>query len=50
LRSKGKVDVAEIAEHFGGGGHHAAAGHSIAVPLDHARERVTCEVRKRMVG
>ena len=26
LRSKGDLDVSEIAANFGGGGHHAAAG------------------------
>ena len=28
LRSKGDLDVSEIAANFGGGGHHAAAGFS----------------------
>ncbi|HUO59592.1 MAG TPA: DHH family phosphoesterase [Candidatus Acidoferrales bacterium] len=49
LRSKSGIDVAAVAEHFGGGGHHAASGHSIAGPLEQARELVTCEVRKHMI-
>ncbi|HVP64083.1 MAG TPA: DHH family phosphoesterase [candidate division Zixibacteria bacterium] len=50
LRSKSGIDVAAIAEHFGGGGHHAASGHSLSGPLDRARELVVCEVRKHMIG
>ena len=49
LRSKGSIDVADVAEHFGGGGHHAASGHSIAGPLERARELVVGEIRKHMV-
>jgi len=33
LRSKGKVDVAWVAEHFGGGGHQCAGGCSLDGPL-----------------
>lgn len=40
LRSKGAIDVARIAQAFGGGGHRCAAGHVIDGPLDAARERV----------
>lgn len=36
LRSKGAVDVAEVAERFGGGGHRNASGCTIDGPLSHA--------------
>ncbi len=40
LRSKGGVDVARVAERFGGGGHRAAAGCFIEGSLADARARV----------
>jgi phosphoesterase RecJ-like protein len=40
LRSKGKIDVACIAEQFGGGGHRCASGCSIAGPLDRAVDEI----------
>ena len=40
LRSKGAVNVAEVAESFGGGGHRNASGCTLEGPLDHAIERV----------
>lgn len=40
MRSKGAVDVAAVAEQFGGGGHKAAAGCSIAAPIGEARARI----------
>ena len=40
LRSKGRIDVARIAQTFGGGGHVCASGHAIAGPLEAAREQV----------
>jgi bifunctional oligoribonuclease and PAP phosphatase NrnA len=48
LRSKGGVNVAEIAEQFGGGGHHNASGCSLEGPLAAATERVLAEVRLRL--
>ena len=36
LRSKGKLDVAKVAEGFGGGGHECASGCSVDGPLGHA--------------
>ncbi len=47
LRSKGAVDVAAIAESFGGGGHHNASGCSLDGPLSAATERVLAQVRLR---
>jgi phosphoesterase RecJ-like protein len=40
FRSKGKVDVSRIAELFGGGGHHNAAGCIVAGNLDEVRQKV----------
>jgi phosphoesterase RecJ-like protein len=40
LRSKGDVDVASIAEKFGGGGHRCASGCSLQGPLERATEYV----------
>lgn len=40
LRSKGKVDVAKIAEGFGGGGHKRAAGCSLEGSLEEVKKRM----------
>jgi len=40
FRSKGKVDVSALAAEFGGGGHHNAAGCTIAGPLEEVRRQV----------
>ena len=48
LRSKGDVDVNQIARVFGGGGHVAASGCTINAPIDEARERIVTEVLKWM--
>jgi phosphoesterase RecJ-like protein len=40
FRSRAAVDVARIAEQFGGGGHRLASGATIDVSLDEARARV----------
>ena len=40
LRSKGAINVASVAERFGGGGHECASGCSIEGPLSVAVERV----------
>jgi phosphoesterase RecJ-like protein len=41
LRSKGGVDVGAIAARFGGGGHRAAAGCTLPLPLDQAIQTLT---------
>lgn len=43
LRSKGAVNVAKIAERFGGGGHECASGCSLAGPLHSASERIIAQ-------
>jgi len=45
LRSKGQLNVAEVAERFGGGGHKCAGGCSLAGPLSVAVARVVAELR-----
>ena len=45
MRSKGKLDVARIAEDFGGGGHACASGCSVDGPLHAAVESVLGKVR-----
>lgn len=44
LRSAGKVDVAQVAQSFGGGGHVRAAGCAVQGTLEEAIERVVKEV------
>jgi len=45
LRSKGRIDVAEIARGFGGGGHPAAAGCRVRGSLEYAKRVVLRMVR-----
>ncbi len=45
LRSKGKVNVAAVAEHFGGGGHECASGCSVLGDIELAAELVLAQVR-----
>src|SRR5271166_986681 len=45
LRSKGKLDVAHVAEGFGGGGHECASGCSVDGPLAHALDQVLKNLR-----
>ncbi len=45
LRSKGAVNVAKVAERFGGGGHECASGCAIDGPLSVATERVLAQLR-----
>jgi len=45
LRSKGTMNVAAVAESFGGGGHINASGCSLDGPLSVATERVLAQVR-----
>jgi len=45
LRSKGTIDVAAVAESFGGGGHHNASGCALDGPLALATGRVLAQVR-----
>jgi phosphoesterase RecJ-like protein len=44
FRSKGKINVAALAELFGGGGHHNAAGGNIEGSIDEVRKLVLSRV------
>jgi phosphoesterase RecJ-like protein len=46
LRSKGGCDVAAVAERFGGGGHRAAAGCTLPLPLADAKKRLLEALRE----
>lgn len=46
LRSKGKLDVARVAETFGGGGHECASGCSLDGPLPQAVNKVISQLRR----
>lgn len=48
LRSKGGVNVARIAEAFGGGGHSCASGHGVDGPLESAERLVLGRLRQEM--
>jgi phosphoesterase RecJ-like protein len=45
LRSKGRVNVASVAERFGGGGHECASGCAMEGPLSVAVERILMQFR-----
>jgi len=46
MRSKGSIDVAEIAGRFGGGGHRTAAGFKCREPLEETRRAVLAMLAK----
>jgi phosphoesterase RecJ-like protein len=46
LRSKGKIDVARVAESFGGGGHECASGCSMDGPLADAVRQIALQLRR----
>jgi phosphoesterase RecJ-like protein len=48
LRSKGHIDVARIAETFGGGGHRCASGYAVAAPFEIATGRVLAALRRAL--
>jgi phosphoesterase RecJ-like protein len=48
LRSAGKVDVALLAQTFGGGGHTRAAGAKIEAPLEQVIPLIVEEVRRKL--
>jgi bifunctional oligoribonuclease and PAP phosphatase NrnA len=50
IRSKGAVNVAEIAGKFGGGGHECAGGFSTEGPIQAAADLVLAELRGRLPG
>jgi phosphoesterase RecJ-like protein len=48
MRSSGLVDVAAVAQHFGGGGHVRAAGCRLTLPLSEAMEQVIAYIQKEL--
>jgi phosphoesterase RecJ-like protein len=48
IRSKGNVDVARIAESFGGGGHRSASGCTLEGPLETVTDRILTQLRTRL--
>ena len=50
MRSRGSVDVSAVAEHFGGGGHHNAAGFSRAEDLALVRKELFEAVTRLLDG
>jgi phosphoesterase RecJ-like protein len=46
LRSKNRVNVARVAEHFGGGGHTNAAGFTVKANYDELTEQVLNELKE----
>jgi phosphoesterase RecJ-like protein len=50
LRSKGSVNVAHIAQAFGGGGHKTAAGFTCQAPLERAKADVLQSIGKALAG
>jgi phosphoesterase RecJ-like protein len=50
LRSKGEVDVAQVAANFGGGGHHCASGFALEGSLSVVTERVTARLKMKAPG
>ncbi len=48
LRSKGNLDVAAVAERFGGGGHRSASGCTLPGPLAAAEQQILRELRKAL--
>jgi bifunctional oligoribonuclease and PAP phosphatase NrnA len=50
LRSKGRINVAAIAERLGGGGHENASGCVLAGPLIQAREQIVGELKDALAG
>jgi len=48
IRSKGKIDVASVAEALGGGGHRSASGCTLAGPLTRAVDSVLTQLRAQL--
>jgi phosphoesterase RecJ-like protein len=48
LRSRGAVDVSEIAARYGGGGHKMAAGTFLPGPIAHAKQLLLDEVTAKL--
>jgi phosphoesterase RecJ-like protein len=49
FRSRGKVDVARVAEKFGGGGHRLASGATLETTMADAQQRILDAVRRALL-
>jgi phosphoesterase RecJ-like protein len=50
LRSKGKINVARVAERFGGGGHKNASGCTVTGDFDEIRHEVVERLREAVLA
>jgi len=48
IRSKGKINVARVAEALGGGGHRSASGCTLEGPLNHAVDSILTQLRTQL--
>jgi len=48
IRSKGKINVARVAEALGGGGHRSASGCTLEGPLTHAVDSILTQLRTQL--
>lgn len=48
LRSKGQVDVRQVAQRYGGGGHTLASGVTLKGPLEHAKKQVLDVIKEQL--
>ena len=48
MRSKGKINVAQISERLGGGGHENAAGCTLDGPMERAADEILSALRREM--
>jgi phosphoesterase RecJ-like protein len=48
LRSRGTVNVGQIAQKLGGGGHKLASGVTMNMPIDQAKQTVKTEIQKQL--
>jgi phosphoesterase RecJ-like protein len=48
LRSKGRVDVRQIAQKYGGGGHTLASGVNLEGPREKAMGAILAEIRQQL--
>lgn len=50
FRSQNDIDVADIAAHYGGGGHLNASGCIVELPLERAIEKIVSYIKERLNG
>ena len=50
LRSKGQFPILQIAENFGGGGHHYASGASITGSYETLKKQILAEMKEKLIN